>query len=213
MKKVVCILLCSILIFTTASCGYSVPAPMQYPDYTFDTEPSPMDMRMMAVRAMRDILSIQWYTENEIRYRKNGPVSNKTYIHEPNKTYAGLIYSTANTGIFQFFEYYNTETGCLEYEGTSDELKMELGTSCADALLWGWSVVCNSITGGFYPVLMVPGNGYIIVGDYTYRQNIQSYNEMPSYAIIDNNPKEVIMDAYAKTLPADALSPLRTTTL
>lgn len=53
--------------------------------------------------------------------------------------------------------------------------------------------------------MMVPANGYLIVGDYTYRQTIQSYNEMPTYAIIDNNPKEVIMDAYARTLPADAL--------
>jgi len=178
---------------------------MQYPDYTFDSQPDTMQLRMMAVQAMRDILCIQWCTEKEIQYKKSGPVNNKLFIHEPGKTYAGLLYSTANTGIFQFFEYYNTKTGCLEYPGTSDELKLELGSSCADALLWGWSAVCNSISGGFYPVMMVPANGYVIVGDYTCRQNITSYNEYPSYAIIESNPKEVIMDAYAKTLPADAL--------
>ena len=205
MKKFICILLCSILIFTATGCAYSVPEPMKYPDYRFQSEPDAMQMRMMAVQAMRDILCIQWCTEKEIRYRKNGPVNNKTFIHEPGHTYAGLPYSTANTGIFQFFEYYNPKTGCLEYEGTADELKMELGSSCADALLWGWSAVCNSISGGFYPVMMVPKYGYKPVGNYTYRQNIGSYNEMPSYAIIDNNPKEVILDAYAKTLPADAL--------
>ena len=190
---------------TAIGCAYSVPEPLQYPDYTFDSQPDSMELRMMAVQAMRDILRIQWCTEKEITYRKNGPVSNKQFLHEPGKTYAGLLYSTANTGIFQFFEYYNTKTGCLEYPGTSDELKLELGSSCADALLWGWSSVCNSISGGFYPVMMVPKNGYKIVGDYTYRQNIQTYNEMPSYAIIDNNPREVMLDAYAKMLPADAL--------
>ena len=178
---------------------------MQYPDYTFDSQPDSMELRLTAVRAMRDILRIQWCTEAEIRYRKNGPVNKKEFVHEPGKTYAGLLYSTANTGIFQFFEYYNSKNGCLEYPGTSDELKLELGSSCADALLWGWSAVCNSISGGFYPVMMVPKNGYKVVGDYTYRQNINSYNEMPSYAIIDNNPKEVMLDAFTKMLPADAL--------
>ena len=194
MKKLISILLCCMIAFSVTGCGYRVPKPMQYPDYTFDSEPSTMELRMMAVQAMKDILCIQWCTEKEIQYRKNGPVNNKTFLHEPGKTYAGLLYSTANAGIFQFFEYYDSETGCLEYPGTADELKLELGSSCADALLWGWSAVCNSIKGGFYPVLMVPSNGYLIVGDYTYRENIQSYNEMPSYAIIDNNPKEVIMD-------------------
>ena len=205
MKKIVCVLLCLFIILSSTGCSYSVPEPMQYPNYTFDSQPDAMEMRMKAVQAMRDILCIQWCTETEIRYRKNGPVNNKTFVYEPGNTYAGLLYSTANTGIFQFFEYYNTKTGCLEYPGTADELKLELGSSCADALLWGWSTVCNSITGGFYPVMMVPNNGYLVVGEYTIAQTVRSYNEMPSYAIIDNHPKEVIMDAYAKTLPADAL--------
>lgn len=198
-------MLCIFVLFSATGCSYKVPDPMQYPDYTFDSQPDAMQLRMMAVQAMRDILCIQWCTEKEIQYKKSGPVNNKLFVHEPGNTYAGLLYSTANTGIFQFFEYYNTKTGCLEYPGTSDELKLELGSSCADALLWGWSSVCNSINGGFYPVMMVPANGYVIVGDYTSRQNIRSYNEYPSYAIIESNPKDVIMDAYAKTLPADAL--------
>lgn len=205
MKRFLSLLLCLLVVFSLTGCKYKVPDPMEYPDYTFSDEPSTDEIRAMAVQAMRDILSIQWCTEQEIRYRKNGPVSKKEFVHSPENTYAGLLYSSASTGIFQFFEYYNTKTGCLEYPGTADELKLELGNSCADALLWAWSTVCNSIQGGFYPVLMVPKNGYRIVGDYTYRQNIQSYNEMPSYAIIENNGTEIILDAYTKMLPADAL--------
>lgn len=204
MKKLVLILLVAVLLLTSG-CSYSVPDPMKYPDYTFDETPTTMELRQTAVQAMHDILSIQWHTKKEIVYRKTGPVSQKQFIHEPRETYAGLLYSTANTGLFQFLEFYNYETGCLEYEGTADELKLQLGSSCADALLWAWSTVCNSISGGFYPVLMVPKNGYCIVGDYTYNFSVPSYNEMPSYHIIDNNPKETIMAAYAATLPADAL--------
>ena len=205
MKKFLAFLLCLVCIFTLMGCQYKVPDPMEYPDYTFSSDPTPDELRQMAVKAMRDVLSIQWCTETEIRYRKNGPVSKKEFVHSPENTYAGLLYSTASTGLFQFYEYYNPKTGCLEYPGTADELKLELGNSCADALLWSWSTVCNSIKGGFYPVLMVPSNGYVIIGDYTYRQTIQSYNEMPSYAIIENNGVDVILDAYTKMLPADAL--------
>lgn len=204
-KKLFAFLLSALLLLTIAGCAYSVPEPMAYPDYTFADTPDSMQLRMTAVRAMRDILSIQWCTEKEITYRKTGPVSQKQFMHEPRKTYAGLLYSNANTGIFQFLEFYNPETGALEHTGTSDEIKNELGSSCADALLWAWSTVCNSISGGFYPVLMVPNNGYQIVGDYTYNTAVPSYNEMPSYAIIENNPVETIMDAYTKVLPADAL--------
>ena len=205
MKKYLTLLLCAILVFSMTGCTYKVPDPIEYPDYTFRETPDTTQLRETAVRAMRDILSIQWCTEKEITYRKNGPVSNKQFIHEPGKTYAGLLYSQANTGIFQFLEYYNYETGCLEYPGTSDELKLELGSSCADALLWAWSTVSNSFYGGYYPVMMVPSNGYRIVGDYSYNFSVMSYNEMPSYSIIENNPKETIMDAYTKVLPADAL--------
>ena len=151
MKKLVCLILCFLLICSMTGCRYKVPDPMEYPDYTFSSDPTPEQLRQMAITAMRDMLSIQWCTEQEIRYRKNGPVNKKEFVHAPENTYGGLLYSTASTGIFQFFEYYNQKTGCLEYPGTSDELKLELGNSCADALLWAWSTVCNSIKGGFYP--------------------------------------------------------------
>ena len=119
MKKFICILLCLFLVISLAGCQYKVPDPMEYPDYTFDEPPTTDELRAMAVQAMHDILSIQWCTETEIRYRKNGPVNKKEFVHSPENTYAGLLYSTASTGIFQFFEYYNTKTGCLEYPGTS----------------------------------------------------------------------------------------------
>lgn len=205
MKKTIVLLLITTLLLSMSACSYAVPDPLSYPDYTFTDAPDTMQLRMTAVQAMHDILSIQWCTEKEITYRKTGPVSHKQFLHEPGKTYAGLLYSNANTGLFQFLEFYNAQNGCLEYEGTSDELKKDIGSSCADALLWAWSTVCNSITGGFYPVMMVKANGYLPVGDYTYNFSISSYNQLPSYEIIEMHPKETIMAAYAEILPADAL--------
>lgn len=207
MKKFLCITLCILMLAAFAGCNkqYKVPDPIQYPDYTFETTPNSMDLRLTAVKAMKDILSIQWCTDHVITYKKNGPVSGKQFLHEPGYTYAGVLYSSASSGLFQFLEYYDRETGLLTYTGSADELKLDLGSSCADTLLWAWSTVCNSVKGGFYPVMMVPANGFIPVGNYTIKEGISSFNEMPSYAIIDSVPKEVMLDAYAQCLPADAI--------
>jgi predicted small lipoprotein YifL len=205
MKKLLALILILATLFAFSGCGqtYKVAAPMEYPDYTFEQAPDAMQMRMTALKATRDLLTIRWFIENDIEYKHSA--NKRALLYEGEKTYAGLMYTKASSGLFQFLEYYNSKTGCLEYAGTADELKLELGTACADSLLWSWSTVCNSISGGFYPVLMVPANGYIPVGDYTIPEHITSYHEMPSYAIIENTPKETILDAYAKTLPADLL--------
>lgn len=185
--------------------GYKVPKPMEYPDYTFSEKPDTMQLRQMAVQAMRDLLTIQWHTETEIVYRKTGPVNGKEFRHEPGKTYGGMFYSGASTGLFQFLEYYDEETGCLRFPGNSNDLKSALGSSCADTLLWAWSTVCNSYTGGYYPIMMVPKNGYCLVGDYKLKDNIKTFYEHPSYAVIQENGRDIMLHAYAQMLPADAL--------
>lgn len=208
MKKIISLILCFIIIFTLFGCTKpvaKVPEPMQYPDYTFDETPTSDQMRQMAVKAMSDAMTIQWFTDQEYSYYKNGLASNKNFVHGPGYIYGGMMYSDASSGLFQFFEFYNKETGYLEYTGNSNQLKTELGSACSDTLLWAWSTVCTSITGGFHPVLMVPKNGFRIVGDYKIKDGIDSFHLCPSYVIIEDNPQEVILDSYTQMLPADAL--------
>ena len=185
--------------------NYKVPEPMAYPDYTFTETPTTDQLRQTAVQAMKDLLSIQWCTENRIAYYKSGPVNNKKFEHKPENTYGGTIYSNASTGLFQFMEFYNQETGMLEYPYKMSQLQFDVGNSCADSLLWGWSAVSNSISAGYFPVYMVQKNGYLPVGSYTYNYKISSYNECPSYTIIEFNGDNVICESYAQMLPADAL--------
>lgn len=203
MKKLFAIALIIATVLYVTGCGYTVAKPMEYPDYTFDSTPDAMQLRTTAVKATRDLLTIRWFIEKNMEY-KHSP-NKRALLYEGEKTYAGLLYTKASSGLFQFLEYYNYETGCLEYPGTADDLKLELGSACADSLLWSISTVCNSISGGFYPVMMVPANGFIPVGNYTIPENIGSFHEMPSYAIIKNTPTAVMLDAYSKTLPADLL--------
>jgi len=155
---------------------------------------------------MRDILSIQWHTKVSYAYYKSGPVGNKHFIYKPGNIYAGILYSNANAGLFQFMEFYDQETGTLVYPDSVNKLKTDLGVSCADAVLWAWATVCNSITGGFYPKTMVIKNGYIPVGSYTYDANIQDFNYLPTLKIVEQNGKKVMLESYAQVKAADALT-------
>lgn len=183
----------------------AVPEPMEYPDYTFDEAPTTDQLRQTAVRAMSDAMSIQWFTDQEYSYYKTGLSNNRIFVHGPGYIYGGMMYSDASSGIFQFLEFYDYETGYLNFTGDSYALKTQLGSACSDTLLWAWSTVCTSITGGYHPVLMVPANGFRIVGDYKIKDGITTFHEYPSHTIIEENPQEVILDAYAKMMPADAL--------
>lgn len=183
--------------------GYKVNNPIEYPKYSFDKEPSNLTLRMMSVSAFKDLLSVRWSTPVAITYNKTGPVSGKTFQHAADVTYAGTIYSNASTGLFQFLEFYDFESGRLRYPGSIEEMKETLGASCADAMIWGVTTVCNSITGPYYPVTMVYQNGYLPVGNYTYDFNITSYNQMPTQKIVQQNEKAVILDAYTKVRPGD----------
>lgn len=224
MKRALSAIISCILALTMLGCGnedatpttteqtetqpageYIVPTPMTTRVYTFDGDPTPDELRQTAVQAMRDLLSIQWSTDEVIAYYKTGPVSKKRFEHKPGQTYAGTIYSNASTGLFQFMEYYNQETGKFDYPEPAYLLKEALGNSCADSMLWGWSSVCNSIQGGFYPVMMVYKNGYLPVGDYTYNFEINSFNQQPSNQIIELNGEDKIVECYMQVQPADSL--------
>lgn len=183
--------------------NYVVENPLEYPNYTFSDQPSKTTLRLTAVQATRDLLSVQWSVAKELAYNKTG--SNKRFQHLANTTYAGTPYSNGSTGIFQFFEYYDAQTGRLWYPGTATDLGRNLGNACADSVIWGYNTVCTSLKGGYYPSAMVYKNGYYPVGNYTYDYNITTFTKLPTGKIIEQNGQEVIMDSYAMVLPGDSL--------
>ncbi len=207
MKRFLVLLLSILMLLSSVGCsqifGYHVPEPLQYPDYVLEDGASPEQLRETAVRAMRDMLSLQWFTAEDIGYNKEG--SKKYFQHAKDTLFGGVLYSGASSGLFQTLEFYDQKTGELKYPGTNDEMKDAIGSACADTLLWSWSTVCNSFTGGFYPSTMVVNNGYIPVGDYTYNYDIDTFYKHPSDQIVKTNGTKVMMESYAKMLPADAL--------
>lgn len=173
--------------------------------YTTPLEiPTADEMRQLAVQAMRDLLSIQWTPDKTISYY-NTAGRDKQFDYKPNTVYGGVLYSGSSSGLIHFMEFYDPETGVLSYPGDSDALRKAIGSGCADSLLWSWATVSNSFNCGYYPSQMVYKNGFLPVGDYTYNFEVDSFYNLPTKAIIDNNGHDVILEAYAKTLPADAM--------
>lgn len=183
---------------------YRVPSPMTRPDYTFEGTPTTEELRNTAVNAMRDLLTIQWTPAYNISYY-NTAGRDKQFDYIAGTPYGGLLYSGAGSGLFQFFEYYNSETGLLNYPGTGDELQKAIGSGCTDALLWSWGTVANSFSSGYYPSVLVQKNGYLPVGNYTYDKDIKSFYMLTTKNIIEKNSDAVILNAYTKVLPADTL--------
>lgn len=212
MKKQFCLVL-SFLLFLLCGCNhtpapesasYKVPSPLTYPDYTVSENPTTDELRQTAVRAMRDLLSIQWTPASGISYY-NTAGRDKQFDYVSGTPYGGLLYTGAGSGLFQFLEYYDTETGVLTYPGTGDELRKAIGSGCADSLLWSWGAVANSFSCGYYPSVMVQQNGFLPVGNYTYDENLKSFYLQPTHDIIEANGADVMLDAYAQVQPADAL--------
>ena len=128
--------------------GFVVPQPMtERPVYTLSENATIQEMRETAVRAMKDMLSIQWSTDEEINYNKTGAVSQKDYHYDPNTTYCGLPYADGQTTIYAWLEYYDYRSGQTNFAGDGAWLNANLGNTCAGSLMWAWSTVCHSLTG------------------------------------------------------------------
>ena len=193
-------------VTTEETVDFLVPDPMEYPDYTFDHTPTTDELRQMAVKAMLDQLSVQFSVGRFTYYQKSsGSVSNKFFSYVPEVIYAGMPYTIGSSGLVQWMEYYDTETGRFTFNGTGEELDKTLGNSCAACVGSSWYAVCTSIGGSFATYFMTPTNGCIPVGPYVSNYTITDYRQYTTDLICADNGEQVMYESYAAILPADAL--------
>lgn len=184
---------------------YTVPSPMKRPDYAFYHEPTIMEMRQRAVQAIQDFLSIQWRTHTTIAHSKRGAVAHKRFIYEKDNTYCGLPYSDGGKGLFQFLEFYDEQTGRLQFYGDGQEFNENIGGTCACGVCWSLATVCHSIGGWFVNFWMTPKYGYYPVGDYKVDPEIEEFRLHHTSLIIQENGVDKIVECYTKIQPADAV--------
>ena len=183
-----------------------VPQPMERPDYTFYHTPTIDEMRQRAIKAMKDLLSVQWTTHKKIAHSETGAVSGKRFIYEPGITHAGLPYTNGGKGLFQFMEFYENETGRLQFYGTPEEFNDQIGCTCAGGVMWGLSSVCHTLNGRFINFCMTPKFGCYPVGDYYIDPAIENFRDHQTSLIIQENTVPKIIQAYTKIQPADAVT-------
>ncbi len=185
---------------------FFVPNPMEYPDYTFQHDPTPDELRQMAVKAMLDQLSVQFSVGKFMYYKKSsGSVTKKFFSYVPEVIYAGMPYTVAASSLVQWMEYYDTETGRFTFNGTGEELDKTLGNSCAACVGSSWYAVCTSISSSFATYYMTPSNGCIPVGPYQSNYGITDYRQYPTDLICADNGQQVMYQSYGAILPADGL--------
>ena len=190
---------------------FRVPNPMkERPSYVLPENPTNRQLRETVVRAMRDMLTIQWSTNKEIRYNKKGAVSGKNYYHNPGEIYCGLPYADGQTNLFVWLEHYNMETGELTFDGDGVWLNDYLGNTCAGSLMWAWSTVCNSLTGVYINYNMVPKFGCLPIGDYKFNTSVTTLQDHPTRDICDENGQEKMFECYALIQMGDGITSTKT---
>lgn len=193
---------------------FAVASPMtEIPVYTFDREPTNREMRETIVRAMRDMLSVEWYTLSGFTYNKSGAVSDKTFRFDQKTHYMGLPYTNAQVNIYGFLEYYNKKTGAIleeKIQGKSAELgnavNITIGNTCTGSTGWATAAVANSVRGGMVSYTLTQKNGFYPVGGYTYdEETADLYQATTTLKIIAENGEETMLKALSAVQMADLL--------
>lgn len=182
-----------------------VPEPMPYQVYEFDHTPTTDELRAMAVKAMRDELTVQFGVDKFYRYTKRERVGEKFYTYVPQNVYCGLPYNDASMSLIQFFEYYDPETGLMVMEGDPQLMDRLIGNSCAGSVCAAMATVSPSIR-GFSTTEMTPYYGFVPVGPYYHPPQATSYKIFHTGQICELNGAEVMYASYACMLPGDGMS-------
>lgn len=225
MKKLFALFLAGMMLLSMAACGgettppaetdplptkepvtFLDPKPSQRPDYSLPDNPTEQQLRETAVRAMRDMLTIQFSVPKNFMYNKQGAVSHKDYIYNENVVYAGMPYADGQVNIFVWHEFYDSETGRLRMDGDGQWLNSTLGNTCAGSLMWGWSTVSHTLTGSYINYNMTITNGVLPVGPYTYDPVINSFHDIQTSDICQDNGMATMFESYAMVKMADAVT-------
>ncbi len=187
-----------------ASLPERVPKPLKRPNYAemLGDRPTVEKLREVAVQAMHDELTVQWFPGETLTYTKTGACANKTYHFFREKIYQGLPYTNAGMGIYQFLEYYDPENGCISYNDCAN-INWRFGNSCAPAATWGMYTGCTSMKGKSISNYMTIPNGFYPLGNVKYEEDLFDFNNHTTKQILAENGDQTVMEGYALLQPAD----------
>jgi hypothetical protein len=220
MKKIAMILTVVLLLSCIAGC-VTPPAETTEPASTApqstgpaptDTEPAPteptqgeniyitgdeVDLRQMAVDYMYAMANIQWTAGQQLDYSKYGA---KNLVYESGQTYLGMVYNNNATGLEMFMSILD---GNNNHIGTDAGWDTAPGNSCATSIRHAWQQISTTVGFG-YSADMMPCyrySGVVAIGNIDW----SVYDRTHTKTVFEGNSRDVILEAYALTLPGDAL--------
>lgn len=156
-----------------------------------------VDLRQIVVNYMYAMANVQWTAGAQLDYSKYGA---SNLIYETGKTYLGMVYNNNATGLEMFLSVLDKDG---QHIGTETGWNEAAGNSCATSVKHAWQQI--STTAGFtYSADMMPCyrySGVVAIGNIDW----SVYDRTNTKTAIEGNKREDILEAYALTLPGDAL--------
>lgn len=174
-----------------------------FPDYRLPAGATPDQMRQMAVKAMRDELTVRWTPAEKFHYDRTSDNAPRSFDFYPGKAVTGLPYTDAHSGLIQFLQYYDFETGI--FTTPNKNLDGVVGNVCRGSVQWGIMAVCAGYNACDTAGKMAPGYGFYPVGEYKIPEGLDGVHSYGTLQITRDNGEQVMFRSYAAVLPADTL--------
>jgi len=163
------------------------------------------EIRAMAVKAMRDALTVKWTAPAPyILDKYMTDLSSRFLRFRTDRVYSGMAYTNGNTGILTWLQFYDAETG--EMKADMPTIAYELGNACFIGAMWGWSAVLPDWWLWQAPDTFLQED-VVAVGPYRLeREKWILLHDYSTTALCNLNGEQVLYESYACVLPADLLS-------
>lgn len=220
MKKLICLILCAVLLLT--GCG-AKGAQTDVPADPQGTDEEILAARRDIVEAeMREMMGLLWTPAEDITYHiesgsnVDDPEADKgTITFYAGKIYQGIPYTHGSGSGYAFLDYATSqdENGVYTISGLTGESlsgnsgykegnRARIGNDCADTLFWAWAQVSDSISFGSTK-FMTEAYGCLKVGDYKFEG--ESYAGTKTANVCKATGEQEMFQCYAQMQKGDGM--------
>ena len=174
-----------------------LPGPTLVDKYGDTITSDEADLRQMAVDYMYAMANIKWTAGIRLDYSS---YASKSLIYEPGQTYLGMVYNNNQNGFEAFLDVLDENNNHI---GTQSGWGTAPGNSCATSIRHAWQQI-SPTTNYEYSADMLPcfpETGVLALGNIDW----SGYSDNNTDTIVQKHDAQVIFQAYALTLPGDAL--------
>lgn len=156
--------------------------------------------RKTVVDYMYAMANVVWTPSQDIDYSGPDAANSSSLIYKTGMIYLGMPYNNAKRSLEEFMGALNSGN---VYASCDIGWNTAPGNSCSTSIEWAWKQVSSTVEYN-YTIDMLPtaGTGVVAVGDVDW-STYDGWNTLTSVCYVED--LRVIYEAYAATLPGDAM--------